>query len=164
MTPELRKQLTGDEKATSSISVAQDGESVALWNPEWRLTCPDFEGAPQKLVEYAGRKNVLMTHPFNPETGAALERTIEVPAGKRTSLAVDVASHDQGDWELRVLVDGKLLKKQLVSKSGDRWKQIQVDLSASAGRKAVVRLENFANDWAWEFGYWGGIELISADL
>ena len=56
------------------------------------------------------------------------------------------------------------MKKQIVGKSGDRWKQIEVDLSASAGRKTVVRLENCANDWAWEFGYWGGIELKSVDL
>ncbi|MBI2946554.1 MAG: dehydrogenase [Verrucomicrobia bacterium] len=164
LTPDLRKQLIGDERATSSIEWPRDGESVALWNPQWRVICPDFEGAPTKLTEYIGHKNVLMTHPFNQETGAALERAIEVPKGKRTLLTVEVAAHDRGDWELRVLAEGTVLKKEIIGKSGERWKKIQVDLSAYAGRKTLVRLENCANDWAWEFGYWGKIELQTVEL
>ncbi len=34
-----------------------------------------------KLTEYAGRKNVLMTHPFNEQRGASLERRVKLPAG-----------------------------------------------------------------------------------
>ncbi|MBM3838735.1 MAG: dehydrogenase [Verrucomicrobia bacterium] len=164
LTPDLRKQLIGDERTTSAIEPPRDGESVALWNPQWRVICPDIEGAPAKLAEYAGHKNVLMTHPFNHDTGAALERAIEVPGGKRTVLTVEAASHERGDWELRVLADGKLLKKEIIGRSGERWKQIQVDLSPYAGQRTLVRLENCANDWAWEFGYWGKIELKSAEL
>ena len=44
-----------------------DRESVALWNPEWRLDAPEFEGTPAKLVEFAGKQNVLLTHPFRRE-------------------------------------------------------------------------------------------------
>jgi putative membrane-bound dehydrogenase-like protein len=164
MTPQLRLELIGDEKPTSAITPPSDGESVALWNPQWRVICPEFEAAPQKLTEYAGHKNVLMTHPIDRQTGAALERSIDVPAGKKTTLTLNVAAHERGDWELRVLADGQLLRQQIVDRQGERWKQVQVDLSPYAGKKTVVRLENRANDWAWEFGYWGDIELKTAGL
>ncbi|MBI3416632.1 MAG: c-type cytochrome, partial [Verrucomicrobia bacterium] len=159
LTPELRKRLIGDEKPSASIAPATDGESVALWNPEWRVVAPDFEGSPAKLIEYAGRKNVLMTHPFDRQKGAALERTLEIPAGRSATLTFAVAAHEQGDWELRVLADGNVLKQQIVNHDGERWKLVSVDLSTFAGRKVTVRLENCANDWHYEFGYWRQIVL-----
>lgn len=164
LSPQLRRELLGDEKPTSAVRPASDGESVALWNPQWRVLCPEFEGAPTKLPEYAGRKNVLMTHPIDRQTGAALERTIEVPAGRKTLLTLSVAADERGDWELRVLADGHLLRQQVVDKNGARWKKVDVDLSAFAGKRTVIRLENCANDWAWEFGYWSDIEVKTAGL
>lgn len=164
MTPELREQLIGDEHSVSVEEPLKDGESVALWNPEWRVECPDFEGAPKKLVDYAGRKNVLMTHPKDRDQGSSLERIVDVPAGKKARLTFFVASHERGDWELRVLAGGQLLKKQKIGGDGERWKSVTVDLSAFAGKKTPIRLENCANDWAWEFGYWSDIQLQIADL
>ena len=159
LTPEVRKQLIGEDKPSASVPPPTDKESVALWNPEWRVICPDFEGAPAKLADYAGRKNVLMTHPFDAQRGAVLERIIELPAGQRATLSFFVAAHAQGDWELRVLANDQLLKKQLIDKSADRWRQITVDLTPFAGKKVVLRLENGANNWSWEFGYWADVEL-----
>jgi len=136
-----------------------DRESVALWNPEWQLIAPDYQDTPMKLPEFHGRKNVLMTHPFDEKKGSALERALDVPAGQRSTLTFAAAAHDQGDWELRVLADGQLLKKQVINKDGDRWKTISVDLTAFAGKKVKLRLENAANNWSWEFGYWSDIKL-----
>jgi len=161
-TPALRKELIGDDKAGQKRAQTDnpvDGESVALWNPEWRVICPPFEGAPAKLPEYAGRHNVLMTHPASRTVGAALERLVEVPAGKKAELAFAVAAHEKGDWKLRVLADGKVIHEQVIDKSGERWKQIRVDLTPYAGKKVALRLENVANDWSWEFGYWSDLEL-----
>jgi hypothetical protein len=128
------------------------------------VIAPTDEEAPARLAEYAGRPNVLMTHPFDREKAAALERAIEVPNGKKTTLSFAVAADDQGDWELRVLVDGKSVHKQLVDKQGSRWKTVNIDLSPYAGQKVTVRLENWANDWAWEYGYWNQIELRTTQL
>ncbi len=143
----------------SANSTPIDHESVALWNPEWHVDAPDFEGTPVKLPEFSGRKNVLLTHPFSREKATGLERTIDVPAGKQTTLTFAVASHEKGDWELHVLIDGKQVQQQLIDKNGERWKQVTVDLTPYAGRKVKVRLENAANGWSWEFGYWSGIEV-----
>ncbi len=176
-TPALRKELIGDEgekKAAQLDNSASaffrgpgsqpgDGESVALWNPDWKLTCQPFEGAPKKLVEYAGRRNVLMTHPTSRTAPAVLEREIEVPNGRKTSLTFAVASDDRGDWELRVVADGKVLKKQVVNHDGERWKKVVVDLTPLAGRNVRLRLENASNDWKWEFGYWSELEINSTE-
>ena len=165
LTPERKRQLAGgSERATSSAPPARvDRESVALWNPQWRVVAPDFEGTPARLPEFAERRNVLTTHPFDREKPAALEGMVELPAGRKSSLRFAVAAHEQGDWELRVLADGKLLHKRAVTHDGERWKSVSVDLSALAGKKTLLRLENAASGWSWEFGYWSAIEIQTGE-
>jgi putative membrane-bound dehydrogenase-like protein len=160
LTPKRRQELiqAGGDQA-SAETAKPDGESVALWNPEWRVLCPPFEGAPAKFPEFAGRRNVLMTHPFDRERGATLERTLTLPAGANAVLSVWVAAHEQGDWDLRVRVGDRLLHRQSIDHNGPRWKQVQVDLSSLAGSTSTIRLENFATDWSWEFAYWADLQI-----
>jgi hypothetical protein len=105
-----------------------------------------------------------MTHPFDQDKAASIEREFAVPSGKTTVLSFSVAAHDQGDWELRVFAGDKLLKKQIIGHEGARWQNISVDLTPFAGTKIPLRLENKANDWNWEFGYWSDLKLNSTDL
>jgi len=158
--PALRRELLGDENAglkkRAAAQIPIDMESVALWNPEWRVNCPPFEGTPAKLSEYHGRRNVLVTHPINRTTPSALERIIKVPQSGAV-IRFAVAGHEKGDWELRVSVGKELLHRQVVERAA--WKQVAVDLKRFAGKEIVVRLENAANDWDYEFGYWSGLEL-----
>jgi putative heme-binding domain-containing protein len=166
-TKELRKELLGDENAgpgakkSASAEQPVDMESVALWNPDWKVICTPFEGAPTKLTDFHGRKNVLMTHPVSREQPAVLERTIEVPRDARLRFAV--AAHDRGDWQLRIVVNGTLFMEQVVQKSGARWKKFDVSLNRWAGQRANIRLENAANGWSWEFGYWADLEVATAE-
>ncbi len=166
-TPALRKELLGDETAGQPKKSAAnfppiDRESVALWNPDWRVTAPDFEGTPAKLVEFAGQRNVLLTHPFDREKPAALERELTLPAGQKTTLKFLAAAHEKGDWELRVLANGKLLLKQLIARQTSTvWQPVTLDLTPLAGQKITLRLENAANGWSHEFGYWTPLELKS---
>ncbi|MEN9573361.1 MAG: hypothetical protein RL514_1216 [Verrucomicrobiota bacterium] len=149
-------------KPTGKKAAAIDHESVALWNPEWRVLAPDFEGTPAKLVEFAGHRNVLLTHPFDREKPAALERELTVPASQKTTLKFSVAAHAKGDWELRVLANGKPLHKQLIARHGSEvWHPVTVDLTSLAGQKVTLRLENAANGWSWEFAHWAGLEVKS---
>ncbi len=148
-------------KAQTSTHSTNDGESIALWNPEWRVNGNE---ASARVPEYLGRSNVLMTHPFDESKPATIERAFDVPVDKTTTLTFAVASHDQGDWELRVFAGEKLLKKQIIGHEGLRWQRISVDLTPFAGRKVPLRLENKANDWNWEFGYWNDIKLTASDL
>jgi hypothetical protein len=164
--PPQEKKRAGLDRPidSSSESPAIDGESVALWNPDWRVIAPTFEGSPVKLPEFEGKRNVLMTHPFDQKRGASLERTVAVPAGRKTVLSVDVAAHEQGDWELRVIVEGKTLQAETVDHSGDRWKSIRCDLTPYANRTVSIQLENCANNWHYEFAYWSNLQIESTDL
>jgi hypothetical protein len=62
---------------------------------------------------------------------------------------------------VRVIANGELVKKQVIDREGERWKQIAVDLGRFAGKTVQLRLENAANGWNYEFGYWSGIEIGS---
>ncbi len=160
-----RKELMGGSGGTASVPLpARDGESIALWAPEWQVNAPDFEGSPAKLPEFAGRQNVLMTHPFDGETPAALVRVLMLPRDVRATLRFSVAAHEKGDWELRVKSDGELLHKQTVKNDGPRWQDVALDLSALAGRRVVLRLENAANNWSFEFAYWSNLRIDTAEV
>ena len=147
----------GRVQYASEAAGAPDGESAALWNPLWKVESSAREGTPRKLPEYAGRKNALQTHPLSRTEPARLSRKAAVPAGPGAKLSFWVAADERGDWELRVLADGKLLKTLTVNREGDRWKKMELDLSAMAGRSVDLVLENRANDWSYEFGYWSDI-------
>ena len=150
----------GPKKSASAQRV--DWESVSLWNPEWRVIAPEFESTPAKLVDYAGQRNVLRTHPFDREKPAALERELTVPAGQKTTLKFLVAAHEKSDWELRVLANGKPLHKHLIARQGSEvWQPVTVDLTPLAGQKVTLRLENAANGWSFEFAHWAGLEVKS---
>ncbi len=165
LTEERRKELMGGSGGTASVPLpARDGESIALWAPEWQVNAPDFEGSPAKLPEFAGRKNVLMTHPFDGETPAALVRVLMLPRDVRATLRFSVAAHEKGDWELRIKSDGELLHKQTVKHDGPRWQDVALDLSSLAGRRVVLRLENAANNWSFEFAYWSNLRIDTGEV
>lgn len=39
------------------------------------------------------------------------------------------------------------------------WREFSVDLAPYAGQTVALRLENAANGWAWEFGYWSDLRI-----
>jgi hypothetical protein len=138
---------------------AIDWESVSLWNPDWKVSAPDFEHTPVKFAEYHGKTNVLMMHPFpDKKTPASLERKVKVEAGK-TKLTFNVAADDRGDWLVKAVVNGQVVKEAPVDHEKPRWKTIEVDLAKFVGQEVTVRLEAHANGWSMEFAYWGGITL-----
>jgi hypothetical protein len=137
-----------------------DWESVSLWNPEWKVKAPEFEGTPSKLAEYLGKKNVLMMHPFEDrKTPAKLTREMTLPAEKAVKLKFSVASHDSGDWQLVVAVNGKEAKRQTIGHEGERWKSVEVDLAPWKGQKVALGLENHATEWMYEFSYWANLRV-----
>ncbi len=149
------------DPAKPSAGERIDWESVSLWNPDWKVTAPEFEGTPRKLPEHLGQKNVLELHPFeqNSHKPARLEHTVAVSSQKPGKLRFLVASHDKGDWELRVFINGSEVKRQIVNAEGSRWQKIEIDLTPWKGQQAAISLENWANNWMYEFSYWGPIQI-----
>ncbi len=159
LTEERRKELSG-EGGAAALEKPADGESIALWAPGWQVDCPPFEGAPARFPAFAGRENVLMTHPIDDQTPAALVRAINFGPGEHTILRFSVAAHEYGDWKLRVVADGEVIHQQNVDgKDQPRWHNVRLDLSRFAGRRIVLRLENVSTHWNREFGYWCDLRL-----
>ena len=44
---------------------------------------------------------------------------------------------------------------------GDKKYVLPSLLSEFAGKKVALELHNRANNWAWEFGYWGRVQIVS---
>lgn len=121
------------------------------------------EGGVELLREHLGRQTVLRTHPVDRQTPSVLRGRFAIPKQGRTRLVVSVAHHPQGDWQLMVKADGKKLHEALIgAKTTNKgWTEMEIDLSSLAGQNVLLELENRANGWSYEFGYWGRVELRS---
>lgn len=115
------------------------------------------------LPEFRGHDNVLRTHPISRDKPCALSIKLTPPADKKTKLVLDVSHDPRGDWRLVVRGNGQRMADEMISKdtTTNGWRTITVDLSKFAGQELKLDLVNQANDWAWEFGYWGGARIIS---
>jgi ADP-ribosylglycohydrolase len=154
-TEEEMKQIRFPDQLTLAL------KTVA---PGWTLTnCGQDMGAPALLGEFAGKKNVLITHPLDQATADVLTRQVEIPAGKKTVLKLTVGHFPQGDWLLQVKADGAVLTEKTVGKdtAPDGWLDVAVDLSAYAGKTVTLELVNQPTGWAWEAAYWAEIALES---
>ena len=116
------------------------------------------------ILEFAGRDRVLRTHPVSQEQPCALRRELVIPGEGKTTVSLDVAPDPQGDWRLVVKADDKILHDSIVNTASlkNGWKHVESDLTPYAGKTVVLELENRANNWAWEFGYWGKVEVRTA--
>ncbi len=139
--------------------------AVAKFAPGWEITNCGTDMDPGLRAEWGGRKNVLVTHPLDENTGCVLSKKVKVPAGEKTTLRLVVGHDPQGDFDLIVRANGKELLRKPVSKAtatSDPWLVQEVDLSGFAGKKAVeIELINQPSGWAFEAAYWAEIAVVS---
>ena len=137
--------------------------SFAKFAPGWELVnCgPDLD--PGLKEELRGKKNVFLTHPLKRQVGCRIWRTLEVPSGKKTTLNLVVGHHERGDWTLLIKVNDKDVLRQPIDPATTRngWRDIELDLSRYAGQNIKLDLVNQPSGWAFEAGYWAGIEIVS---
>ena len=140
-------------------------EAVKATFPGWTVkNCgPDMD--PGKRDDYRGKKDVVMTHPLNREVPCSLERRIDVPTGKKTILKAVVSNHPGHDWELVFRVNGSLQKTVVVDEALTKggWTEVVFDLTAYAGSNIQIELENKANGWSCEAGYWASLSVENTD-
>jgi hypothetical protein len=133
--------------------------------PGWEINNCGTDMEPGLRSEYAGKKNVLLTHPLDKETGCVLSRKVKIPVNQRTVLRIVVARDTRGDFDLLVRADGKELLREAVNKettTNDPWLVKEVNLSEFAGRKAVkFEVINQPNGWSYEGAYWAQIAVVS---
>lgn len=107
----------------------------------------------------------VQIHPFDKQTPCVLQQNaVSIPDKGKTSLKLRVSHHPHGDWQLRVLANGKQIADQVVSSQtvgDDEWLNLSVDLTKFAGKKIQLRIENRANDWHNEWAYWNRIQIVN---
>ena len=148
------------------------GDSQPGVSPDWQSriqkVAPGFqvsnvgEGG---VVEHKVFRNkmAVQTHPLDKGTACTLFRKLKLPPNKKTRLKMRVSHHPHGDWELRILVDKKLVTKHLVASktvSDTEWLDVEVDLSRYAGKLIRLDIQNKANNWMNEWAYWNYIQIV----
>ena len=131
---------------------------VASFAPGWKVR--DWGGPAMKpglRAQWDGRKKVLLTHPLSKTVPCVLSRKVDVPAGKKTILELEVTTHPKGNWKLVVLVNGKEALSKDIEET--KWQRLEVDLSKHAGKTVDVELQNQATGWSHEAAYWSRIAI-----
>jgi hypothetical protein len=132
---------------------------VATFAPGWKVR--DWGGPAMKpglRTQWDGRKKVLLTHPLSKTVPCVLSRKLEVPAGKKSTLELEVTNHPKGNWKLIVVVNGKEELSEDVTQT--KWQRFEVDLSKHAGKTVNVELQNQATGWSHEAAYWSRIKIV----
>ena len=115
------------------------------------------------LEKLGGRNNVLVTYPLRDFLPCVLTKKVNVPAGKTTTLKLGVGHGPRGGWTLVVKANNKMLAERKIDKNTckDGWTAVTVDLSAYAGDSVNIELQNRADGWSCEAGYWSRIAVQS---
>ncbi|HNQ73577.1 MAG TPA: ADP-ribosylglycohydrolase family protein [Verrucomicrobiota bacterium] len=132
--------------------------------PGWEVDHCGTDMDPGLRAEYAGRRNVVLTHPLDRETGCTLTRKVNLPAGKTSMLRITVARDLRGDFDLVVRVNGQELLRKPVNPqttTADPWLVQDIDLSSFAGHDGVkLELVNQPSGWSYEAAYWAGLQVL----
>jgi len=120
------------------------------------------EGGIAILADYHDRP-ALRTHPVSHTEPTVLTTTTTLPVSPTVKLRLSVAAHEQGDWQLVVIVNGETRHQSIVKGNGRNveWRDIVVDLSDLAGQPVTIDLLNKANDWSNEFAFWNAAEIVA---
>jgi hypothetical protein len=157
--PAKGSRVTNTKPSNDRRSGSNLAADVATFAPGWKVR--DWGGPAMKpglRVQWDGRKKVLLTHPLSKTVPCVLSRKIEVPAGKKSTLELEVTNHPKGNWKLVVLINGKeALSKDI---EGTKWRKFQIDLSKHAGKTISVELLNQATGWSHEAAYWSRIAIV----
>lgn len=170
------QQLTARRMVSGDLPAQPDrgrktypGRGPAKWQKQIQKIAPGFEawdvGLLGVVMHQEFRNQIaFQTHPFSRKKPSTLRRHLEVPEGKTTTLSIRVSHHQHSDWQLRVLAGKELLADRIVgskSVAKDEWLDVDVDLSRFAGEHIDITLENRANNWSNEWGYWGKVHVRS---
>ncbi|MGC9327324.1 MAG: ADP-ribosylglycohydrolase family protein [Candidatus Hinthialibacter sp.] len=132
--------------------------------PGWTIrNCGDAVN-PGLFPQLAGRFDVFVTYPKNPEVPCVLTwqgaLTEEKPVLHLTAAASSTGSTK--NWRLRVYVNGTQLAQETVAQTGNaiQWRDFKYDLSTYAGQTITIELENAADGHDSVAAYWGKIEFV----
>ena len=112
--PIAGSKFTEEEMAKITAGQGRDmREAIGKFAPDWTVKLCGDDMNPG-LRDELGRKNILVTHPLNPNTACVLTRKVELPADKQTALHLVVGHHPKGDWKLIVKANDKTMFDKVI--------------------------------------------------
>jgi hypothetical protein len=159
-TPPLRKP-SPPVAAPAAAPVPKAGAGVVdIVAPGWRLMNVPRAPNQRLLGDARGRSNVLMTAPPNLSTHPTLRR--ELPVTAKTRLRLVVGHHETNRWTLLVKADEKEIHKALVgpATSTDGWLEVDLDLSAHAGKTPLIELVAVPSGEGIDVPYWAEVAVV----
>lgn len=162
--PIAKSLFTEEEMARIRHQASADLQKVLdKLFPGWTIAYCGSDMQPGLREQYKGKENVMLTHPLSREMPCVLTMERDIPTGKKTVLKTCVTHHDGGDWVLVIRVNGSVQKMVTVGKESvgeDGWLEVDFNLTPFAGNKNIkIDLENKANGWSWEAGYWKELRI-----
>lgn len=133
-------------KVAKGFRVTNSGEGGVVYHQEFRNAV------------------AVQTHPLDRQKPCVMQMPLNVPKDKTTTLKMRVSHHPHGDWQLRVLVNGKVIKDQIIgseSVGSKEWLDVDVDLSPYGGEVIRLDIENRANNWNCEWAYWNSVRITT---
>ena len=130
--------------------------------PGWKVVNSDTDMLP-------GLKwgNSYFVKPKSKDEPCVFSRTVKVPAGKKTTLSLNVGNQGGDGWDLIVRADmADLLNKTVATKTANErgawgWMDISVDLSDYAGKTIDLELYIIKGKWNKADARFKKIEIIS---
>ena len=161
-TPSAGSHYTEEEMAKITAESGKDlSEVMEKFAPGWKVSKCGDDMDPGLRRELRGRKNVLVTHPLSQTVACLLSRTVNLPANRKSTLALVVGHDARGDWDLVVKANGEQLLKKTIGPETTTmgWTEVEVDLSRFAGRSVKLELVNQPTEWHFEAAHWAEIAI-----
>jgi hypothetical protein len=160
--PIANSRFTEQEMARIVVSDARMKREVARFFPGWDIiNCADLGVTGIQKKKYAA----FVTLPKSEDGPSVLKKSVDVPAGKKTTLKLSVASLPEigEQWQLMVRVD--MADHYVQTIEGEKklvWKELEIDLSKFAGQTIDLELyNNPVGDWTKSLAAWKSIEIVS---
>jgi hypothetical protein len=90
---------------------------------------------------------------------------MDIPTNGQTFLHAVVSNYyTNADWELVCRVNGVVQKTVMINEGLTKggWATVTFDLTPFAGKNILIELENKANDWHREYGFWASLTIDSS--
>jgi hypothetical protein len=168
--PIANSRFTKEEMSRIEVHDARVKREFKRFLPEWELiNCAEMRATGQSKTHVSGvpgnTGSAFVTLPRDAESPCVIQKSVKIPAGKKTTLQLTVASVPKmgGPWQLMVRVDMADHFVRTIDKPETfSWKNIEIDLSEFAGRQIELELyNNPVGDWTTSFAAWQRIEIVS---
>ena len=112
-----------------------------------KIVIPEKRGEVFVYKKLLKKRNVISLHPYSPSEAAKLDFSAITSKAKGT-LRVSANNHPQGDFEVLIKKDGKIIDREVLAKT--KWKKFSVPFD---NNKIVIEVAANGKQLHYEYGF-----------